>query len=91
MAKNKQTAKAAPAVKTTTVVNEKVAKALEVIKELYPYVKVAYFNADGEYHFHKRKGFAAVTIQEEEETDQDIEIEEDPETDPIDTKDKLEF
>lgn len=90
MAKTNKPAKAAPAVKTTTVVSDKVAKAIEDVKKYHPHVKVAYFNGDGEYHFHKRKGFAAVTIVEEEEIDLDIEVEDDDEY-PIDPKDKLEF
>lgn len=70
------------AIQTTVKVNDKVAKAIEVIRETQPHVKVAYFNQDGEYHFHKRPGFKAVPIQDEEE-EIDLEVEEDADEDPI--------
>lgn len=69
--------KAAP-VKTTVKVNDRIAKAIEIIKEHHPHVKVAYFNQDGAYHFHKRPGFAAVPIVEE---DIDLEVENEEEND----------
>jgi hypothetical protein len=95
MAKNDK--KAAPAAAPTVSkpkVNSKIAAAIEVIKTHQPHVKTAYFNADGEYHFHPRKGFKAVAIIDEEE---DIDLEAEPETDepiedePVDTGKKLEF
>lgn len=86
--------KAAAPVKTTVKINDKIAKAIEVIKEHQPHVKVAYFNQDGVYHFHKRPGFAAVTIQgDDEEIDLVVENEEENDeevvTDP--RGEKLEF
>jgi hypothetical protein len=55
--------KAGPAAVTTTVVvNEKIAEAIENLKKFQPYVKVAYFKPNGEYHLHPRTGFAAVAI-----------------------------
>lgn len=81
--KNKQAA-----VKTTVVVSGKVKKAIEDVRQYHPHVKVAYFNADGEYHFHKRKGFTAVTIIEEDEVEQDMEVEDD---EPVLKPDRLEF
>lgn len=63
--KNAETKKAAPKY------NEKITKAIEIIRTTQPHVTVAYFNADGEYHFHKRAGFKAVPIDgvAEEEID----------------------
>jgi uncharacterized FlaG/YvyC family protein len=92
--KDNKAAKAAPAVQTTVKVNDKVAKAIEVIKEHHPHVKVAYFNADGEYHFHKRKGFAAVTIIDEDSDEPNLaaETEGDELEEPTDPNGgKLEF
>jgi hypothetical protein len=85
--------KAAAPVKTTVKVNDKIAKAIEVIKEHQPHVKVAYFNQDGAYHFHKRPGFAAVPIVEDEEIDLEVENEEesDEEVDANPGGEKLEF
>jgi hypothetical protein len=94
MAKNNKPAdKKAAAVQTTVKVNSKVAEAVEVIKATQPHVKTAYFNADGEYHFHPRKGFKAVPIQDEEEIDLETEIADDEpdEDEPVDTGGKLEF
>lgn len=62
-------------VKTTVKVTEKIAKAIEVIKETQPHVKTAYFNQAGDYHFHKRPGFAAVPITDEDDEDIDLEVE----------------
>jgi hypothetical protein len=75
---NKSAAPKAAAVQTTVKVNDKIAKAIEIIKEHQSHVKVAYFNVAGEYHFHKRPGFKAVPIQDEEE---DIDLEVEAETD----------
>lgn len=80
--------KSEPGVKATVVVSDKVAKAIEVIKNHQPHVKVAYFNGDGEYHFHKRKGFSAVVIQDDD-NEQEIQVEEYI-SDPV-VNDKLEF
>jgi hypothetical protein len=95
MAKNNKLAdKKAAAVQTTVKVNSKVAEAVETIKATQPHVKTAYFNADGEYHFHKRPGFKAVPIQDdEEEVNLEAEIgdNEPDEDEPVDTGGKLEF
>lgn len=85
--------KAAAPVKTTVKINDKIAKAIEVIKEHQPHIKVAYFNQDGAYHFHKRPGFAAVTIQGDEE-DINLQVENEEDIDEVVTDpngDKLEF
>lgn len=85
--------KAAAPVKTTVKINEKIAKAIEIIKETQPHVKVAYFNQDGAYHFHKRPGFGAVPIQAEDE-EIDLEVEKSEEDEEVETNpggEKLEF
>lgn len=71
--------------------NEKITKAIEIITATQPHVKTAYFNADGEYHFHKRPGFKAVPIVEEEDIDLEAEIEEDTDEDEIPAGWKTEF
>lgn len=87
-------AKAEAPVKTTVKISGKVAEAIEIIRETQPHVKVAYFNAAGEYHFHKRPEFAAVPIQaDDEEIDLEVENEEGNEEEVVTDPDgkKLEF
>jgi hypothetical protein len=82
------------AVKTTVKISGKIAEAIEIIKETQPHVKVAYFNQAGDYHFHKRPGFSAVPIQDED-TDLEVEneeVDEDQDEQPVDPGGKkLEF
>jgi hypothetical protein len=86
----KNASKPAP-VKTTVKISGKVAEAIEIIKETQPHVKVAYFNEAGQYHFHKRPGFAAVPIQDED-TDLEVDTDEEEETEPAEPGgSKLEF
>lgn len=89
----KNASKPAP-VKTTVKISGKISDAIEIIKATQPHVKVAYFNEAGDYHFHKRPGFAAVPIQDED-TDlgvEDDEIDEDQDEQPVDPGGKkLEF
>jgi hypothetical protein len=86
----KNASKPAP-VKTTVKISGKVAEAIEIIKETQPHVKIAYFNQDGDYHFHKRPGFAAVPIQDED-TDLEVDTDEVDEDEPAEPGDsKLEF
>jgi hypothetical protein len=81
-------------VKTTVKITGKISEAIEIIKATQPHVKVAYFNENGDYHFHKRPGFTAVPVQDE---DIDLEVEDiDPneDDDPVKTDPggkKLEF
>lgn len=71
MAKNTEK-KGAEAKKAAPKYNEKITKAIEVIKASQPHVKVVYFNANGDYHFHKRDGFKAVNIDGSAEEDIDL-------------------
>jgi hypothetical protein len=70
----------------------KITEAVANVKKFFPYVKVIYIKANGEYHFHPRPGFSAVNIDgtEIEETKSEPISEADPASVPAGTE-NLEF
>lgn len=90
---DKRAATKVPAVKTTAVVTEAVAKAIENVKQYFPHVKTLYVKSNGDYHFHQRPGFDPVSLDGTEiVTDNEPETPSVPaESAPVVHKDNLEF